>query len=220
MVEYTETKTISEGSYIQMGLEELTKPLPASDIQVRIAQSVEGRGFSLLLYKTARADVKRLNEVFNAMWSNSWEFDEKGNLVASITVNGITRSDVGTESNTEEVKGQYSDAFKRAGFKWGIGLELYDAPFIWVNWDDWRGKKPNFYTQHCRVQFMQPEKGLLGGFTILYKNTGIYQWLPQNQISVVPGRVDREEAPTPTPAPKPEPRPNGAKPRPTAVDDF
>jgi hypothetical protein len=40
--------------------------------------------------------------------------------------------DVGTESNTEKEKGQASDAFKRAGFNWGIGRELYSAPFIWV----------------------------------------------------------------------------------------
>ena len=36
------------------------------------------------------------------------------------------------ESNTEAEKGRASDAFKRAGFKWGIGRELYTAPFIWV----------------------------------------------------------------------------------------
>ena len=29
-------------------------------------------------------------------------------------------------------KGQASDSFKRACFNWGIGRELYTAPFVWV----------------------------------------------------------------------------------------
>ena len=36
------------------------------------------------------------------------------------------------ESYTEKEKGQASDAFKRACFNWGIGRELYTAPFIWI----------------------------------------------------------------------------------------
>ena len=30
-------------------------------------------------------------------------------------------------------KGQASDSFKRACFNWGIGRELYTAPFIWIS---------------------------------------------------------------------------------------
>lgn len=29
-------------------------------------------------------------------------------------------------------KGEASDAFKRAGFRWGIGIELYNAPRIYA----------------------------------------------------------------------------------------
>ena len=35
-------------------------------------------------------------------------------------------------SYTEKEKGQASDSFKRACFNWGIGRELYTAPFIWI----------------------------------------------------------------------------------------
>ncbi len=42
-------------------------------------------------------------------------------------------TDVGTESNTEKEKGQASDSFKRACFNWGIGRELYSAPFTYIN---------------------------------------------------------------------------------------
>ena len=34
---------------------------------------------------------------------------------------------------TEKEKGLASDSFKRACFNWGIGRELYTAPFIWVD---------------------------------------------------------------------------------------
>lgn len=44
----------------------------------------------------------------------------------------ITKWDAGAESYTEKVKGEASDSFKRACFNWGIGRELYTAPFIWI----------------------------------------------------------------------------------------
>ena len=44
----------------------------------------------------------------------------------------ISKEDTGTESNTEAKKGLASDSFKRACVNWGIGRELYTAPFIWI----------------------------------------------------------------------------------------
>jgi hypothetical protein len=48
----------------------------------------------------------------------------------------VWKWDCGIESRTDEdgneKKGEASDAFKRAGFKWGIGRELYTAPFIFL----------------------------------------------------------------------------------------
>jgi hypothetical protein len=66
----------------------------------------------------------------------------------------VWKWDAGTESATEAEKGRASDAFKRAGFKHGIGRELYSAPFIWIsakncNIKEGRNGKPvcydNFY---------------------------------------------------------------------------
>jgi hypothetical protein len=48
----------------------------------------------------------------------------------------ISKEDTGTESNTEAAKGLASDSFKRACFNWGIGRELYTAPFIWIKAED------------------------------------------------------------------------------------
>ena len=112
--------------------------LRADEIDARVA-TVTPKGCSLLLYKDARCDMRLLDETFGPMnWQRSHEVID-GNLYCNVSVwdddkkMWITKQDVGTESYTEKEKGQASDAFKRACFNFGIGRELYTAPFIWVN---------------------------------------------------------------------------------------
>ena len=83
--------------------------------------------------------MRLLDETFGSMnWTRSHEVID-GNLYCNVSVwdeekkMWITKQDVGVESYTEKEKGQASDAFKRACFNFGIGRELYTAPFIWVN---------------------------------------------------------------------------------------
>lgn len=113
------------------------RKLKADEIECRVAQ-VTAKGCSLLLYKTARVDRAILDEEFGQM---SWQNDFKvvdGKMYGGIGIYSndlkewIWKWDCGTESNTEAEKGQASDCFKRAGFKWGIGVELYTAPFIFI----------------------------------------------------------------------------------------
>ena len=115
------------------------RKLKVDEIECRVAQ-VTAKGCSLLLYKTARVDRAILDEEFGVMnWQNDFKVID-GKMYGGIGVcydnNGqrewIWRWDCGTESNTEAEKGQASDCFKRAGFKWGIGVELYTAPFIFI----------------------------------------------------------------------------------------
>lgn len=112
--------------------------LTANDVECRI-KKITNEGAVLLLYKTARVDMRILDEVYGSMsWKRHHEVIN-GNLFCTISVwdsdkaQWISKQDVGTESNAEAEKGQASDAFKRAGFAWGIGRELYDAPFIWIS---------------------------------------------------------------------------------------
>lgn len=112
--------------------------LKAEDIECRI-QKITKEGAILLLYKTARVDMRILDEVYGEMnWQRHHEV-VNGNLFCTISVwdseksQWVSKQDVGTESNAEAEKGQASDAFKRAGFAWGIGRELYDAPFIFIH---------------------------------------------------------------------------------------
>ena len=112
--------------------------LTKEDIECRI-QSVNDKGAVLLLYKTARADMRILDEVFGAMnWQRQHEV-VNGNLFCTISIydpdkgQWVSKQDCGVPSNTQGEKGEASDAFKRAGFSWGIGRELYDSPFIWIS---------------------------------------------------------------------------------------
>lgn len=118
------------------------------EIEVRIAQvSKDGKKASVLLYKTARTDADILDETVGPeRWMNDFKVID-GVLYGGIGVaygDGpmVWKWDAGTESNMQEDKGRASDAFKRAGFKHGIGRELYSAPTIWVPIDS---KYDKFY---------------------------------------------------------------------------
>ena len=113
------------------------RELRADEIECRV-NTVNENGCTLLLYKDARCDMKILDETVKP---NNWQRNHvliNGNLFCNVSIydedkeEWITKQDVGTESYTEKEKGQASDSFKRACFNWGIGRELYTAPFIWI----------------------------------------------------------------------------------------
>lgn len=109
--------------------------LRADEIECRVKQCTE-KGAMLLLYKDARCDMNILDETVEPMdWQCEYSRDN-ANCTVSIwdasKEQWISKEDTGTESNTEAEKGLASDSFKRACFKWGIGRELYTAPFIWI----------------------------------------------------------------------------------------
>lgn len=109
--------------------------LNASEVECRVAQCSD-KGCSLLLYKDARCDMALLDETVGPENWQRHHSRENANCIISIWDNEkkqwIEKEDTGTESNTEAAKGLASDSFKRAGFNWGIGRELYTAPFIWI----------------------------------------------------------------------------------------
>ena len=111
------------------------RPLTAEDVECRVSQ-VSQYGVQLLLYKDARCDMRLLDEVIGP---ENWQCDYKAidsklycGIGCKIDGEWVWKWDTGTPSNMEAQKGEASDAFKRAGFKWGIGRELYTAPTIWV----------------------------------------------------------------------------------------
>nr|WP_296470394.1 hypothetical protein [uncultured Acetatifactor sp.] len=111
--------------------------LKAAEIECRIG-TINEKGLSLLLFKDARVDQKILDETYTPLgWRRSHQAID-GNLYCTVEVwdedkkQWVGKQDVGTMSYSEKEKGQASDSFKRAGFNWGIGRELYTAPFIWI----------------------------------------------------------------------------------------
>ena len=120
------------------------RELRVDEIEARPSQVTE-KGCGVLLYKNARCDMNILDECVGAM---NWQRDHKelkGNMYAGIGIwdkdasRWVWKWDCGTESNTEAEKGEASDSFKRAGFNWGIGRELYTAPFIWFKPEQLKG---------------------------------------------------------------------------------
>lgn len=144
------------------------RDLTESEIEIRVGQASD-KGVSLLLYKDARCDMAILDETVGAENWQREHYDCKGNLFCRVGIrcdfevneleNGnkliapdwVWKSDCGVESNTEAQKGEASDSFKRACVNWGIGRELYTAPFIWVKPD-----KVNLYDTGRKDKFGKP----------------------------------------------------------------
>ena len=158
------------------------RTLRADEIDCRIAQiKRDGSGLSLLLYKDARCDQNILDEVVGPYnWKREHTRDNR-NCVVSIWDNEkgqwIGKEDTGTESNTEREKGLASDSFKRACFNWGIGRELYTAPFIWVPADKCRIKDGKCYDRFT-VKGIGYTDGVITGLEIKNQATGkiCYRW--------------------------------------------
>lgn len=116
---------------------DMIRLLRAGEIECRVS-TVNEKGASLLLYKDARVDQKILDEVFGPFgWMRTHQSID-GSLYCTVEIfdkekgTWVAKQDVGTTGHAEKEKSQASDSFKRACFNWGIGRELYSAPFIWI----------------------------------------------------------------------------------------
>lgn len=130
-------------------MESMFRDLKANEIDCRVSQ-INDKGLTLLLYKDARVDQDILDEtVGNMNWQRKHSRENANCMIGIWDENKkdwVWKEDTGTESFTEKEKGLASDSFKRAGFNWGIGRELYTSPFIWIpadkcNIKDNKGKK-------------------------------------------------------------------------------
>lgn len=118
------------------------RPLRADEVECRVAQTANKTDkdpmawITALLYKNARCDMAVLDETVGPMNWQRHHLRENANCIISIwddkKMQWIEKEDTGTESNAEAEKGLASDSFKRAGFNWGIGRELYTAPVIFI----------------------------------------------------------------------------------------
>ena len=122
------------------------RTLRADEIECRVG-TINTKGLTLLLYKDARCDMTILDETVGPMdWKREHSRENRNCTVSiwdSTKSEWITKEDTGTASNTEAEKGLASDSFKRACVNWGIGRELYSAPFIWIPADKYTATQKN-----------------------------------------------------------------------------
>lgn len=161
------------------------KTLGADEIECRISEiDKQGRYLRLLLYKTARTDAAKLDEVYGqANWQNDYKVVD-GKIYCGIGVKRgnewVWKWNVGTESNMEAEKGQASDGMKRAGFVWGIGTELYSAPDIRIPADKCNikeyGGKYRCYDKFEIEKIAYDEKENISGLAIKCNGKRCFVW--------------------------------------------
>ena len=155
--------------------------LKADEIEVRVGNIIKERdssvvkGFTLLLYKTARVDAVILDETVGPFnWQKKY-YQVKNTMVCSIGIYNeerkewIFKDDGGDDdSQMEKVKSELSDSQKRAAFVWGIGRELYFGPkiIIWAN----SGNSERDYYSVKSVEF--DENKQMKELTIVNEKTG------------------------------------------------
>lgn len=169
------------------------RKLKADEIEVKVKQVIatdKWQGFVALLYKTARVDMDILDETYGAM---NWQSDYKtvkDNLYCGIGVKSdgewVWKWDCGIESRADgegnEKKGEASDAFKRAGFKWGIGRELYTAPKIFVEAEVYVDKEGRKFLKDKKASYsvqeiQYDENGDIASLVIQNQNGGVvFTW--------------------------------------------
>jgi len=143
--------------------------LKTSEIEVRIGQVFkEQQAVGLLLYKDARCDMNILDEIVGAMNWQREHYQVKDSLFCRVGIKvgdeWVWKADCGVESNTEAQKGEASDSFKRACVNWGIGRELYTAPFIYVplSSDEWRNGYPRINISVSQIEYDKDKAEIVG----------------------------------------------------------
>ncbi len=182
------------------------RTLKANEIDCRIQSLNEKNGnvgAVVLLYKDARVDMRLLDEVVGAM---NWKREHTiigDRLYCTVSIYNehtgewVGKSDVGTESNTEKEKGQASDSFKRACFNWGIGRELYSAPFTYINlqsgeWCKGKDGNPKSYAKFTVKEINYDENRNINKLTIV-DSKGNVRFTMGGNVAPAPASKQKEK---------------------------
>lgn len=109
----------------------LRRPFEPAAVRWKV-QTTHGSSGLIVGYIDARLATERLNLVCPHLWSDDYTSAGDGLLMCLLTVDGITRRDVGQGKG----KALFSDAFKRAAVKFGVGVSLYALPQTWLSVSD------------------------------------------------------------------------------------
>ena len=133
------------GETIDDCLSLLRAPFPPEVVKWRPGtKTKDGAKALALAYVDARDVMERLDAALGPQgWSDRYKVVDEANGVVECTLavqypdlRAVSKSDVGYPNggmdDDEPFKGAYSDAFKRAAVKLGIGRDLYDTPKFWI----------------------------------------------------------------------------------------
>ena len=129
---------MSDEQMAEVKLKEVALKRPFSPDRIKWrAANFRGSKSHALLYIDARDVMDRLDEVVGPTgWTTDYLNQEEKSCQCKLGVrydddlDWIFKSDVGTPSTFEGVKGMYSDALKRAAVQHGIGRYLYDDDIL------------------------------------------------------------------------------------------
>jgi hypothetical protein len=163
---------------------------------------IKENGLSLLLYKDARCDMNILDETVGEFNWKREHCRDNANCIVSIwdaeKGQWISKEDTGTESNTEAEKGLASDSFKRACVNWGIGRELYTAPFIWVTADKCKisgsGGKLKCHDRFEVKSISYNENREIDGLSIVSNGHEVFTWSKYKNASQAKTKVTKTDA--------------------------
>lgn len=142
----------------KLNLEDLALPFPAAEVEFRVGSTTRDKAKGQALpYITARGVAARLDEVVGPEnWTHVFSVGPAaGSVICRLGIrcggdgefvykedgtSALASSNDGTERGNDkaemEIKGAYSDAFKRAAVHWGIGRYLYAHEALWVELKD------------------------------------------------------------------------------------
>lgn len=196
--------------------------LRADEIDCRIGNiSKNGKGLSLLLYKDARCDMNILDETFGPFGWQRHHSRDNANCVVSIydaeKNEWIEKEDTGTESNTEREKGLASDSFKRACVNWGIGRELYTAPFIWIPAGNCNLENGKCYDKFRVVDIGYDDQQCINKLIIANDSTGVDVFFYPKSAGKASHPPQQKQA---APNPQPEAPPLSCSDCGTMIEDY
>lgn len=106
------------------------RPFTPEAVKFKVQSDLGGKGALIVAYIDARLVVERLNLLVPHLWWDEYTALDGNTLRCDLTVDGLTRRDVGQGPG----KTGYSDALKRAAVKFGVGVSLYSIPqsMLWL----------------------------------------------------------------------------------------
>ena len=178
----------------------LSAPFASADIQWRVGSTTKDKAKGQALgYVDARAVMDRLDDAVGpGNWYDTYTASAAGNgiqcaIFVKIDGEWVGKMDAAQfekpdESKPNEIdmrlKGAYSDAFKRAAVKWGIGRYLYKLDAVWVPLKDGR-----YITENPKLpEWALPDSEKRGGNKA-------------RPVATKPAIAAVPDAPAPSPAP-------------------